>query len=258
MTTNVCALVHGNPETAVVWDLFDAALTERGVEVVRLSPPGFGAPLPEGFTPTAASYADWLADQLVALRADRSGDTPLDVVGHDWGAGHVYRLAATRPDLVRSWSADVGGLLHPDYVWHDAATAWITPDVGEEVVAAMVAMPSAERRDAYVALGLHDRMATEMAAALDADMGTAILGLYRSSPEPILRELADELIASDHGPGLIITATDDAYVEAALAHEVAERLGVEELVLDGQGHWWMVSDPEIAAEGLVRFWSSLG
>ncbi len=64
-------------------------------------------------------------------------------------------------------------------------------------------------------------------------------------------------LSADHGPGLIITASNDAYVAADLAGPVAERLGVEELVLAGQGHWWMVSDPDTAADGLVAFWSSL-
>jgi pimeloyl-ACP methyl ester carboxylesterase len=257
MRSNTCVLVHGNPETASVWDLLDASLTARGSEVVRLSPPGFGAPLPAGFRPDAASYANWLAIEVASLAARSAPDRAIDVVGHDWGAGHVYRLAATRPDLMRSWAADVGGLLHPDHVWHDAATAWQTPGVGEEVIDAMMSMTVTDRSARYLSLGLTKAMATDMAGAMDADMGRAILELYRSSPEPALRALAAELAAADHGPGLIITASDDSYVAAELAGPVAERLGVEELVLAGQGHWWMVSDPDTAADGLVAFWSSL-
>jgi hypothetical protein len=42
-------LVHGNPETDVVWDLLVARLVESGLdEPVRLSPPGFGARCPTG------------------------------------------------------------------------------------------------------------------------------------------------------------------------------------------------------------------
>ena len=37
-------LVHGNPETEAIWNpLVDA------LDVVRVSPPGFGAPLPDDF-----------------------------------------------------------------------------------------------------------------------------------------------------------------------------------------------------------------
>lgn len=257
MSTNTCVLIHGNPETAAVWELLDDSLTARGTEVVRLSPPGFGAPLPTGFMPDASGYADWLVEQLTDLRAARPDGRAIDIVGHDWGAGHVYRLVATQPEIVRSWAADIGGLLHPDFVWHDAATAWQTSGVGEEIIDAMVSMTIAERAELYLGLGLTRDIADDMAAAMDADMGRAILELYRSSPEPVLRSLADDLASADHGPGLIITASNDAYVAADLAGPVAERLGVEELVLAGQGHWWMVSDPDTAADGLVAFWSSL-
>ena len=42
------ALVHGVPETAAVWDLLADKLVELGYdEPLRLSPPGFGAPVPD-------------------------------------------------------------------------------------------------------------------------------------------------------------------------------------------------------------------
>ena len=42
--------VHGNPETAAIWDDLVGELAARGVsDVVRLSPPGFGAPVPDVF-----------------------------------------------------------------------------------------------------------------------------------------------------------------------------------------------------------------
>lgn len=255
MTRHLVALLHGNPETEVIWDPLAAALDERGIDVLRLSPPGFGAPLPTDFEPTAENYAHWLVDQLETLHA--SGDVVIDIVGHDWGAGHVFRLVSQRSDLVRSWAADIGGLLHPDYVWHDAAKAWQTPEIGEQVIEVMTSMSVAERVTSYAGLGLPLHMCTDMAAAMNTDMGRAILGLYRSAPESELHVLADRLVASDHGPGLIITAEADPYVSADLAGPVAQQLGVSELKLAGQGHWWMVSDPVTAADGLVAFWSAL-
>ncbi len=116
--------VHGNPETAAIWGPLRAALDQRGLddEVVTLDPPGFGAPAPDGWDPTPASYVGWLADALAEL------DGPIDLVGHDWGAGHVFGLLADEPDRIRSWAADCAGLLHPDYVWHDMAQIWQTPE----------------------------------------------------------------------------------------------------------------------------------
>ena len=77
--------VHGNPETASIWDPLIAELGRD--DVVTLSPPGFGAPVPEGFGATADEYRDWLIGELEGIGG------PIDLVGHDWGGGHVQRVA---------------------------------------------------------------------------------------------------------------------------------------------------------------------
>lgn len=248
-------LVHGVPETAAIWKPLVTALGARGVDnVTTLSPPGFGSPLPADFGASRRDYLGWLVDAVERLAAD---GTPIDIVGHDWGAGHVFGLAAERPDLVRSWSADVAGLLHPDYQWHEAAKMWQQPDVGEEVIGALTGMSLDDRVATFVGLGLPEEMAGDMAPAIDDNMGRAILALYRSAVEPQLNALGDQLAASDHGPAAVITATDDAYVPAEMSGPVSERLGATEIVLEGQGHWWMVGAPELAADRLVEFWSDL-
>lgn len=247
-------LVHGNPETAAIWRPLVAALAERGVEdVVALSPPGFGAPLPDGFAATPDAYLDWLVAEITAI------GHPVDVVGHDWGAGHVYRLAAERPDLVRSWAADIAGLLHPDYEWHEAALTWQQPGAGEEAIAMMVGLPEDDRIAVLVGLGLTGDVAADVAAAMDEAMGGAILALYRAAAQPYPSQLGERLRATQAGPdgrpGLVITASDDAYVAADLARHVAGFDHVGEVVLDGHGHWWMMSAPDEAADALVTFWS---
>ena len=121
-------LVHGNPETDVIWSPLVDALGRD--DVVRLSPPGFGAALPADFPTTMPAYRDWLEAQLAGF------DEPVDLVGHDWGGAHVVNVVMHRPDLVRSWASDAVGVFDPDYVWHDMAQVWQTPGAGEELVAA--------------------------------------------------------------------------------------------------------------------------
>jgi pimeloyl-ACP methyl ester carboxylesterase len=99
-------LVHGNPETSAVWDPLIAALGRD--DVVCLSPPGFGAPLPDGWNATVEDYRDWLISELAAMEA------PVDLVGHDWGGGHVVTVAMERPDLLRTWCTDVVGVFDPE------------------------------------------------------------------------------------------------------------------------------------------------
>jgi pimeloyl-ACP methyl ester carboxylesterase len=244
--------VHGNPETADIWGPLVRELGGFGVnDIVPVSPPGFGAPTPPGWNATPGEYVAWLAAEVEGL------DAPIDLLGHDWGAGHVFGLAAERPDLIRSYACDIGGLLHPDYQWHEAARRWQTAGEGEQAIELMLSRPRSGRAAAYVGFGLPPDVAEPMAAAFDAEMGRCILALYRAAVQPALIELGDRLAAAERRPSLLIDATDDAYVASALTPAVAERLGSTVHTLPGQGHWWMGSDPAGAAAGLAGFWKSL-
>jgi pimeloyl-ACP methyl ester carboxylesterase len=244
-------LVHGVPETGDIWGPLLTQLAHRGVDdVVALSPPGFGAPTPADWSATPGAYVDWLAQELELL------DPPVDVLGHDWGTGHVLGLALRRPELLRSWAVDVAGLLHPDYEWHELAQQWQTPEVGEQIIEAMLGLSVADRAAAYEAAGAADHaIAHRMAEAMDPTMGSCILTLYRHGAQPYLRHLGEELVTARPGPGLVLTATEDAYVDADLGREMAARLGAQHVPLTGQGHWWMLSRPDLAADALVDFWS---
>ncbi len=244
--------VHGNPETVAIWGPVKEALSERGVEdVVTLSPPGFGVPSPPGWDGLPSSYVRWLLEEIEKL------DGEIDIVGHDWGAGHVFGLLAEKPTAVRSWAADCAGLLHPDYQWHDMAQVWQTPERGEAAVHAMIELKAEDRTAAYSGLGLPPDIAKSMADGFTADMGQCILNLYRAAMQPALAQLGSHLVALKPRPGLVIDATDDPYVGSELGREMVERVGAELLTLDGQGHWWMVTSPDKAAEGLIEFWNGV-
>jgi len=245
--------IHGNPETAAIWGPLLDALRERGESDLEcLSPPGFGAPRPSGFDAAPASYLDWLVEELESI------DGPVHLVGHDWGAGHVFGLLARRPDLVRSWAADCAGLVHPDYVWHDMAQAWQTLEVGEQVVEKMSAGSSDERIERFVEIGMTEAVATEVVTDTDPSMGSCILDLYRGAAQPMMADLGHSLTEMGLPPGLVLDATDDAYSQPALGREMAQRLGAAVFTMEGEGHWWMCSVQDAAADALVEFWASLG
>jgi pimeloyl-ACP methyl ester carboxylesterase len=241
--------VHGNPESAAIWDALFAKLQRR--DVVALSPPGFGAPVPPGFDATADAYLQWLIDELGRLEA------PIDLVGHDWGGGHVMRVAMERPDLIRSWTTDIAGTMDPDYVWHDRAQVWQTRVAGEAAVAMMVAAPVAMREAQFASLGLGPA-ARPVAEAVNADMGRCILALYRSAAQPAMKNWGRDLPKAAARPGLAIVATADPYTGGeVLARRSAERAGARVAVLEGRGHWWMCEDPAQGARVLDEFFQSL-
>ena len=244
-------LVHGNPETAAVWDPLIAALGRN--DVVTLSPPGFGASTPAGWGGTSDDYLAWLIAELASM------EQPIDLVGHDWGGGHVMRLAATRPDLIRSWVTDIAGCADPEYVWHDMAQVWQTPGAGDEAVAAMAGMPIDDLIAAYVAVGMSEAVARASAeAGRSGEMGRCILALYRSAAQPKMTEWGEELAAAERRPGLVIIATEDHYTGGeVLARRSAERFGAEVALLPGLGHWWMTQDPAAGAAALRAFFAQL-
>jgi pimeloyl-ACP methyl ester carboxylesterase len=243
-------LVHGNPETAAVWKPLLVEL--RRDDVVTLSPPGFGAPVPDGFGATADDYVTWLASEVEAMAG------VVDLVGHDWGGGHVVRLACSRPERIRSWTCDIAGCFAPDYVWHDFAQTWQTPGAGEEAIAVMLATPAAERASLYESLGMSPEIAIEIANAADDAMGRCILALYRSAAQPAMAHWGTALPAASARPGLVLIPTEDPFTGGEdRARWAAARAGARVSVLHGLGHWWMVQDPRRGADALQQFWSSI-
>ena len=243
-------LVHGNPETDAIWAPLVDAL-ER-TNVVRLSPPGFGAPLPSDFSATSLAYRDWLIAELQRI------DQPVDLVGHDWGGLHVVNAVMYRPDLVRSWASDTVGMFDPEYVWHDIAQVFQTPEAGEQVVEAMVGGSLQDRTQQLADFGIPADVASSFAAAQGPEMAKAILAVYRSARQPALAEAGRALEHAAARPGLSLVATDDPFVGTdEMRRRAADRAGARTEVLDGLGHWWMVQDPAAGAAALNRFWKSV-
>lgn len=243
------ALVHGVPETAAVWDPVVAALRQP---VVRLSPPGFGAPVPGGWGATVEEYRQWLVGELEAL------DGPVDLVGHDFGAAHVVNVAMTRPGLLRSWAADVVGWFDPGYEWHPLARVWQTPGDGETSVDALTRLDVAGRADLLASFGIPPDVAEVLAPGCDATLGACVLGLYRSAAQPALAQLGTGLEHAAQRPGLAILPTEDGGVgDMAMRRRSAGRAGAQIAVLEGADHWWTLTDADRAAATLRQFWTDV-
>jgi pimeloyl-ACP methyl ester carboxylesterase len=232
--------VHGVPDTHQMWDSLIAALDRD--DVVALSLPGFGTPRPDDFAATKEAYVDWVIEQLEAL------DGPVDLVGHDWGSIIVQRVVSLRPDLVRTWACG-SGPVDRTYVWHDMAQAWQTPEVGEQVMEAMV--PDALA--VFLAEEIGTDNAARVASHLDDRMKGCILPLYRSATQ-VGDEWHDgvDVIAR---PGLVLWGRDDPYVGPEFAERLGQRTGARVVVFDDTAHWWPVTRAAEAARELEAHWA---
>ena len=162
-------LVHGVPDTYRLWDKLRSHLTRS--DVVTPALPGFGCAVPPGFAATKEAYVDWLIGEL-----ERTGE-PADLVGHDWGSLLVQRVVSLRPDLIRTWACG-DGPVDREYVWHDMAQQWQTPEVGEAI---MIAMTPEVLAEGLPAAGLSPDDARAVASHVDDLMKDCILRLYRSA-----------------------------------------------------------------------------
>lgn len=238
-------LVHGVPETAALWD---PLRTHLPPDTVAVALPGFGCSRAEGVAATPDAYVGWLIGEI-----ERIGP-PVDLVGHDWGAALTYRIATRRPDLLRSWAADAAYLLHPDYVWHDLARTWQTPDAGEAFWAGYLASPVEQVAAGFEPWGLGHDDALTLAAMADETMARCALDLYRAAtPNPHARWRP----ARTAVPGLVLDTPADPFGPEPLSLEVAHLLGAEIAHLPGLGHWWALQDPPRVAAELTAFWRSV-
>ena len=211
-------------------------------DIVTPALPGFAAPVPAGFDATKEAYVDWLVAQIEAI------GEPVDLVGHDWGSILVQRVVSIRPDLIRTWAAG-SGTVDRDYVWHDMAQMWQTPEVGEQVMEAMVG-------DA-LAVALADAIGAEQAAIVashvDDTMKDCILKLYRSAASGF-DEWHDAVDAISR-PGVVFWGGDDPYVTAEFGERLAQRTGARLELFADSGHWWPITRPAEVAAGLESLWS---
>lgn len=238
-------LVHGVPETAVVWDALIAHLDRS--DCVPLALPGFGSDLPDGFDATQETYARWLADEL-------AGFDEVDLVAHDWGGLLSLRVLADRPANVRSWVLDMGDL-GADFQWHDTAKTWQTPGEGEAFMEGMVGASVADRALLLSAVGVPLGDAEDMAEGFDAVMADAILKLYRSATD--IGNDWGPGIDQIQGPGLLLSSHQDPFRKPERVTRLAERTGAQIVELPDAGHFWMLDATAQAADAINAFWADL-
>jgi pimeloyl-ACP methyl ester carboxylesterase len=231
--------VHGVPDTHHEWDGLLPHLSRT--DVVTPDLPGFGCPVPDGFDCNKEAYAAWLATTLEAI------GEPVDLVGHDWGSLLVQYVGSTRPDLVRTWSVS-DGPVDTEYVWHDTAQLWQTPEVGEQVVAAMTADVLTT---GLAAIG--HPSAAEMATRVDDTMRASILKLYRSAVH--IGAEWQPAVERNQRPVLVVWGSEDEPCPYRFGERLAQRTGGRFVLFEGANHWAPVERPAEYAALLQEFWA---
>lgn len=238
--------LHGVPDTPALWEPVLSHLNlPKGIAHTPALP-GFGVPVPQGFSCTKDAYAEWVLEIAKGLN-EASG--PIDIVGHDWGAILTVRAVSLRPDLFATWTIS-NAAPHVDYKWHSMARMWQTPILGELIQ--MVTRPKALTK-ALIDQGLPTDLAAHEAQAYDATMKRAILRLYRSAKN--VGTEWDAEIDSISSDGLVFWGEQDPYVPLWVGQAFVERTGATMRTYPDAAHWSIVQKSEELAKELRALWA---
>jgi pimeloyl-ACP methyl ester carboxylesterase len=244
-------LVHGFPETWFAFRHLIPLLAEDH-RVLAVDLPGFGeSQAPEPLD--SARHAAVLAELIEQL--DAGG--PVHLLGQDVSGALTYRLAATRPDLVASWTA-VETVL-PGFGFEAlAAAVWYVPMLAAPGVPELL-LPGRER--AFLAdhvlgpqarVGLGDVVVAELSRAYEKPGGfVGAASLYRSllAEGGEIHELAATPLAV---PVLAVSGSAGELVSSSV-RGVAPCL--EPAAVAGVGHYVALEAPERLAAALRSFFA---
>jgi pimeloyl-ACP methyl ester carboxylesterase len=269
-TSEQGVFVHGLGGSATNWTDLMALLGhgERGAPALvgaAIDLPGFGFSPP----PAKRGYSlDARAAAVIAL-IEKLGTWPVHLVGNSLGGAISTRIAARRPDLVRTLTLISPALpdLRPRLLPLRLALA-STPGIGTRLIKRLQALPAERRTEMTIndlfadpSLMHHDRRAEAVAEVVRRDgldyageallrSGRALVSEYtRPGPGSLWRDAAR--VAA---PTLVIHGSHDRLVNPTTAARAARsfRYG-RAVVLPRIGHVAMMERPDLVAAEMQEF-----
>ena len=248
-------LLHGFPDNGSMWGPVAERLVARGLRVLAPDLRGFGE---SDAPPERRAYAlPHLVADVIGLLDRESGEGPMPVIGHDWGAVLAWCLALWHPERVSAGVAVSVG--HP----REYAVAgleqkrkglytllWQFPGLAEASL----------RRDGHAGLRGWLRQHPQPAACL-ADMArpgrlTAGLNWYRAN---LVQVLAGRWPMCQV-PMLGVWSSGDDFLAEDQMRRSARRMTArwEYVRIDGAGHWLPLERPEELARLALEWFGRVG
>jgi len=252
-------LLHGFPDSWLVWRYQIEALATAGYRVVAPDLRGFG----ESDRPAeVAGYTvDKLLGDVLAVCAD-AGITRTPVVGHDWGASLAWQLTFHRPELVERLAVLSVGHYAAGVAagWEQRRLSWYMlwfqfPGVAEAVFPAQDWRLYREWAWGGAGPGEHPECERQIADLSRPGALTAALNWYRANIKPE-RYVVSELPAAPRVscPTLGIWSSGDEFLgEAQMRGSGGYVDGPWRYERVDGGHWIPTSAPEAVNRLLLEF-----
>jgi pimeloyl-ACP methyl ester carboxylesterase len=256
--------VHGLAGSSTNWTDLGVMLGSR-LDGVALDLPGFGrsGPAPRRDYSISASAG------LVIAYLEQSARGPVHLFGNSMGGAVSLRVAALRPDLVRTLTLISPAV--PDLRVRRPGTdagmlLLLVPGVSNLVQRRIDAVSPEERARGLIEVCFADpsripphRMAEAVEAVREREHLPWVADAFRRSLRGLVsfyvssgRRSAWQLMARITVPTLVVWGDQDRLVDVALAPRVARTIpGARLLVLPGVGHTAQLEDPVVTARAFL-------
>jgi len=239
-------LIHGYPESSLMWRHLLPPLADSGRRAIAPDLPGYGSS-PPFMSGTWESHVEVVERFRQGIGLDR-----VALIVHDWGGLIGMRWACDHPEAVGGLVVSNTGFF-PDAEWHGLGAALRTEGAGEAVVEAI-------DRDGFAAMlretgrGFDEEAIGDYWKAYETEEGRrAQLALYRSGDFEKLIPYEGRLATLDV-PTLILWGERDTFAPAAGAHRFHKEIPGSRLILiPSGGHFVFEDEPQRCAEEIVRF-----
>lgn len=249
--------VHGNPDSADMWDGVISHLPQTGYRYLAIDLPGFGkASAADDFDFSIENRGTYLRDMLDALEITE----PILLVAHDHGGPFAASFAVQYPQQVQALVLQ-NTIFHRGYQWHPFGVIWRTPLLGEcFVFTQQIDWISKPLAYAYIKWGsplMTRAHVDDIQRNYDMTLGRTILRIYRASDPEAFIGWDDRLeqFAQDK-PIMILWGVHDKYIPMDWPKDMASK-GAKLVTFDDAGHWLALTKAERYAQELTTFFEEL-
>ena len=238
--------VHGNPDSADIWDGVVADLTSE-YRCIAIDLPGFArSRAPDDFDFSLENMARFMDAVVSALALPG----PIDIVAHDFGGAFAMAWAITHPSKVRrivviNHSAFVKG-----FRWHWRAKVWRIPVLGE-LAMLITTWPLFRSTMRAGSKKLTDDQIHAAYQRLSPQWKRTVLRLYRGASIAERENWAPKTIElTAQKPTLVLWGEHDPFIPSSTADSFNAKKVVR---FTDSGHWVPTEIPQRVAAELREF-----
>ena len=248
----IILLIHGNPDSADLWD--DAvSILKSSHRCIVPDLPGFGRSDISTDVTFNMDYAHtWLASFLSAIKINQ----PVHLIVHDIGAFYGLPWAIVHPEQIKSICV-TNTLFFSDYKWHFWGRIWRTPLLGE-LTDYLITKWLYKINLKGTSPKLTEAYLDKSYKLLRANPKTqpTILKVYRAMSPHVFKDWENRYLElTESKPTMVFWGENDNYIP--LKYRYAERFanGQEVNRITDAGHWAVAEEPTLFANTWIK-WSS--